>query len=59
VDEQALILVIEDDEATRGFLADNLAADGILVSGTAANPSTPGATSTASARATGGAARVS
>jgi hypothetical protein len=26
VDEQGLILVIEDDEATRGFLADNLPA---------------------------------
>jgi DNA-binding response OmpR family regulator len=32
VDEQGLILVIEDDEATRGFLADNLAADGFRVS---------------------------
>jgi CheY-like chemotaxis protein len=31
VDEQGLILVIEDDEATRGFLADNLAADGFRV----------------------------
>jgi hypothetical protein len=28
VDEQRLILVVEDDEATRGFLLDNLAADG-------------------------------
>ena len=32
MDEQGLILVIEDDEATRGFLADNLAADGFRVS---------------------------
>jgi two-component system, OmpR family, response regulator len=31
VDEQGLILVIEDDEATRAFLADNLAADGFRV----------------------------
>jgi two-component system, OmpR family, response regulator len=31
VDEQGLILVIEDDEATRGFLADHLAADGFRV----------------------------
>jgi hypothetical protein len=28
VDEQRLILVVEDDEATRAFLAENLAADG-------------------------------
>jgi two-component system, OmpR family, response regulator len=28
VDEQRLILVVEDDEATRAFLLDNLAADG-------------------------------
>jgi CheY-like chemotaxis protein len=33
VDEQrdGLILIVEDDEATKGFLADNLAADGFLV----------------------------
>jgi DNA-binding response OmpR family regulator len=31
VDEQPLILVVEDDEATRAFLADNLAADGFRV----------------------------
>jgi DNA-binding response OmpR family regulator len=31
VEEQRLVLVIEDDEATRGFLADNLAADGFRV----------------------------
>jgi CheY-like chemotaxis protein len=31
VDEQRLILVVEDDEATRGFLADNFAADGFRV----------------------------
>jgi DNA-binding response OmpR family regulator len=31
VDEQRLILVVEDDEATRAFLADNLAADGFRV----------------------------
>jgi DNA-binding response OmpR family regulator len=33
VDEQRLILVVEDDEATRAFLADNLAADGFRVAG--------------------------
>jgi hypothetical protein len=33
VDEQRLILVVEDDEATRGFLLDNLAADGFRVAG--------------------------
>lgn len=31
MDEQRLILVVEDDEATRGFLAENLAADGFRV----------------------------
>jgi hypothetical protein len=33
VDEQrdSLILIVEDDEATKGFLADNLAADGFRV----------------------------
>jgi DNA-binding response OmpR family regulator len=33
VDEQrdGLILIVEDDEATKGFLADNLAADGFRV----------------------------
>jgi ActR/RegA family two-component response regulator len=31
VDEQRLILVVEDDEATRTFLADNFAADGFRV----------------------------
>jgi DNA-binding response OmpR family regulator len=31
VDEQRLILVVEDDETTRRFLADNLAADGFYV----------------------------
>jgi DNA-binding response OmpR family regulator len=31
VDEQRLILVVEDDEATRSFLMDNLAADGFRV----------------------------
>jgi DNA-binding response OmpR family regulator len=31
VDEQRLILVVEDDEATRKFLADNLAAGGFRV----------------------------
>jgi DNA-binding response OmpR family regulator len=35
VDEQRLILVVEDDEATRGFLAENLAADGFRVAGAA------------------------
>jgi DNA-binding response OmpR family regulator len=33
VDEQRLILVVEDDEATRGFLAENLVADGFRVAG--------------------------
>jgi DNA-binding response OmpR family regulator len=33
VDEQRLILVVEDDEATRTFLLDNLAADGFRVAG--------------------------
>jgi DNA-binding response OmpR family regulator len=33
VDEQRLILVVEDDEATRAFLLDNLAADGFRVAG--------------------------
>jgi DNA-binding response OmpR family regulator len=31
MDEQWLILVVEDDEATRAFLAENLAADGFRV----------------------------
>src|SRR5918994_3035092 len=35
VDERQLILVVEDDEATRAFLADNLAADGFRVAGAA------------------------
>ena len=33
MDEQRLILVVEDDEATRTFLLDNLAADGFRVAG--------------------------
>jgi CheY-like chemotaxis protein len=33
VDEQRLILVVEDDELTRAFLLDNLAADGFRVAG--------------------------
>ena len=33
VDEQRLILVVEDDDATRAFLLDNLAADGFKVAG--------------------------
>lgn len=33
VEEQRLILVVEDDEATRSFLLDNLAADGFRVAG--------------------------
>jgi CheY-like chemotaxis protein len=33
VDNQRLILVVEDDEATRKFLLDNLAADGFRVAG--------------------------
>jgi CheY-like chemotaxis protein len=33
VDEQRLILVVEDDDATRAFLLDNLAADGFRVAG--------------------------
>jgi DNA-binding response OmpR family regulator len=33
VDEQRLILVVEDDELTRSFLLDNLAADGFRVAG--------------------------
>jgi CheY-like chemotaxis protein len=35
VDEQRLILVVEDDEATRAFLAENLVADGFRVAGAA------------------------
>jgi CheY-like chemotaxis protein len=37
VDEQrdGLILIVEDDEATKGFLADNLAADGFRVASAA------------------------
>ena len=31
MDEQRLILIVEDDEATRGFLAENIAADGFRV----------------------------
>jgi DNA-binding response OmpR family regulator len=33
VDSQRLILVVEDDDATRAFLLDNLAADGFRVAG--------------------------
>src|SRR5918996_3979402 len=33
MDEQRLILVVEDDEATRAFLLENLAADGFRVAG--------------------------
>ena len=33
VDEQRLILVVEDDDVTRAFLLDNLAADGFRVAG--------------------------
>jgi DNA-binding response OmpR family regulator len=33
VDQQRLILVVEDDELTRSFLLDNLAADGFRVAG--------------------------
>jgi DNA-binding response OmpR family regulator len=33
MDEPRLILVVEDDEATRAFLLDNLAADGFRVAG--------------------------
>src|SRR3954470_13823546 len=33
MDEQRSILVVEDDEATRAFLLDNLAADGFRVAG--------------------------
>ena len=36
MEEQRLILVVEDDEATRAFLLDNLAADGYRVSGASA-----------------------
>ncbi len=35
VDEQPLILVVEDDEATRGFLVENLVADGFRAAGAA------------------------
>jgi CheY-like chemotaxis protein len=35
VDEHRLILVVEDDEATREFLVENLAADGFRVAGAA------------------------
>jgi hypothetical protein len=31
MDEQRMILVVEDDEATRAFLLENLAADGFRV----------------------------
>jgi CheY-like chemotaxis protein len=30
MDEQRLILVVEDDDATRAFLLENLAADGSI-----------------------------
>jgi DNA-binding response OmpR family regulator len=33
VEQQRLIMVVEDDDATRGFLLDNLAADGFRVAG--------------------------
>jgi DNA-binding response OmpR family regulator len=33
VEKQRLVLVVEDDEATRAFLADNLVADGFRVAG--------------------------
>ena len=33
MDEQRLVLVVEDDELTRSFLLDNLAADGFRVAG--------------------------
>jgi len=33
VDSERLILVVEDDDATRAFLLDNLAADGFRVAG--------------------------
>jgi DNA-binding response OmpR family regulator len=33
MEEQRLILIVEDDDATRGFLADNLAADGFRTAG--------------------------
>jgi DNA-binding response OmpR family regulator len=33
VEGQRLILVVEDDEPTRSFLLDNLAADGFRVAG--------------------------
>jgi DNA-binding response OmpR family regulator len=33
MDEQRLILVVEDDEATRGFLVENLVADGFRAVG--------------------------
>jgi CheY-like chemotaxis protein len=33
MDEQRLILVVEDDEATRAFLVENLSADGFRGSG--------------------------
>ena len=33
MDQQRLILVVEDDDATRAFLLDNLAADGFGVAG--------------------------
>ncbi len=33
MDEQRLVLVVEDDDATRAFLLDNLAADGFKVAG--------------------------
>jgi DNA-binding response OmpR family regulator len=33
MDEQRLILVVEDDEATQGFLVENLVADGFRAVG--------------------------
>jgi DNA-binding response OmpR family regulator len=33
VDDQRLVLVVEDDDATRAFLLDNLAADGFRIAG--------------------------
>jgi DNA-binding response OmpR family regulator len=50
VDEQSdsLILIVEDDEATKGFLADNLAADGFRVASASTGCAPPTASRPAS-----------
>ena len=49
MDEQRLILIVEDDEATRAFLAENIAADGFRVASATSSRQAAGSTcSTAS-----------